>query len=274
MENGSSGENLRRIQEALQAAVAALSRFIPGKVKVDYKPGEGPVTEADRVANDALRKVLIHDGEGWLSEESVDDKQRLRKERVWVVDPLDGTREFVAGIPEWCVSVALVEHGRAVAGGVCNPAKGELILGSLATGVKLNGKAARASERESLAGALVLASRSEVKRGEWDRFRSAPFTIRPLGSVAYKLALVAAGVADATWTLVPKHEWDVAAGVALVEAAGGFARDLRSAPVEFNSVSALFSGLVAGGPRLREPITSFLAGHIETRNLEGFSEDA
>jgi myo-inositol-1(or 4)-monophosphatase len=258
MKNGSSPEPLLRIRQALQAAVAAVSHFIPGNVEAHYKPGQDPVTEADRVANDVLREVLVQDGEGWLSEESVDDKQRLGKERIWVVDPLDGTREFVDGIPEWCVSVALVEHGRAVAGGICNPATGQLILGSLEAGVTLNGKTVRASQRESLAGALVLASRSEVKRGEWDCFRSAPFTIRPLGSIAYKLALVAAGLADATWTLVPKHEWDVAAGVALVEAAGGFVRDLRGALVEFNSASALLSGLMAGGPGLREPIASIL----------------
>jgi myo-inositol-1(or 4)-monophosphatase len=261
MGNTSSLVTLLRIQEALQAAAHAVSRFVPGNVKADYKPGQGPVTEADRVTNDVLREVLVRDGEGWLSEESVDDKQRLGKERVWIVDPLDGTREFVAGIPEWCVSVAMVEQGRAIAGGVCNPATGELILGSLEAGVTLNGKTVRASLRESLAGALVLASRSEVKRGEWDCFRSAPFTIRSVGSVAYKLALVAAGVADATWTLVPKHEWDVAAGVALVEAAGGFVNDPKSASVQFNSASALLSGLVAGGPRLKEPITSWLASH-------------
>jgi len=258
MKNGSNEEALLRIQKALRAAVSAVSRFVPGKVKADYKPGQDPVTEADRVSNEVLRDSLIREGEGWLSEESVDDKQRLSKERVWVVDPLDGTREFVAGIPEWCVSVALVEQGRAVAGGVCNPVTGELILGSREAGVTLNGKAVQASQRDSLAGALVLASRSEVNRGEWDRFRDAPFTIRPMGSVAYKLALVSAGLADATWTLVPKHEWDVAAGVALVEAAGGFVIDLKSASVQFNSASALLSGLVAGGPRLREPISSIL----------------
>lgn len=274
MKNVSHAEALLRIQEALRSAVAAVTQFVPGNVEASYKAGQDPVTEADRVANDVLREVLVRDGEGWLSEESVDDKQRLGKERVWVVDPLDGTREFVAGIPEWCVSVALVEQGRAVAGGICNPATGELILGSLETGVTLNGQTVRASQRASLAGALVLASRSEVNRGEWDRFRSASFTIRPLGSVAYKLALVAAGVADATWTLVPKHEWDVAAGVALVEAAGGFVHDLRSAPVKFNSASALLSGLVAGGPMLRASITSFLGAHTQTRSLEEPSEDA
>jgi len=258
MKNGSNEEALLRIQEALRAAVSAVSRFVPGNVRADYKPGQDPVTEADRVANEVLRKVLLREGEGWLSEESVDDKQRLGKDRVWVVDPLDGTREFVAGIPEWCVSVGLVEQGRAVAGGICNPATDELILGSRETGVTLNGKPVQASQREGLAGALVLASRSEVKRGEWDRFRGAPFTIRPMGSVAYKLARVAAGLADATWTLVPKHEWDVAAGVALVEAAGGFVRDPKSASVRFNSASALLSGLVAGGPWLREAITTIL----------------
>ncbi len=258
---------LFRIHEALQAAVCAISRFIPGNVKADYKPGQDPVTEADRVANDVLRGILVKDEEGWLSEESADDQQRLSKERVWVVDPLDGTREFVAGIPEWCVSVALIDQGRAVAGGICNPATEELILGSLETGVTLNGRAVRASQRADLAGALVLASRSEVKRGEWDRFRSAPFTIRPMGSVAYKLALVAAGEADATWTLVPKHEWDVAAGVALVEAAGGFAGDLKSGSVRFNSASPLLSGLVAGGPRLKEQITSFLCGCAQIQDL-------
>ena len=260
MKNGSNQETLHRIEEALQAAVSAVAHFIPGSVKADYKPGQDPVTEADRVSNEVLRKILVRDGEGWLSEESVDDKQRLNQDRVWVVDPLDGTREFVAGIPEWCVSVALVEQGCAVAGGICNPATRETVLGSLESGVTLNGQAVRGSQRESLAGALVLASRSEVNRGEWERFRSAPFTIRPMGSVAYKLGLVAAGVADATWTLVPKHEWDVAAGVALVQAAGGFVQDPGNDPVKFNSASALLTGLVAGGPRLREEITSFLGG--------------
>lgn len=269
MRRGSNPESLVRIQEALQAAVSAVARFVPGRVDADYKPGHDPVTEADRVANSVLREALVRKGEGWLSEESIDDKERLSKERVWVVDPLDGTREFVGGIPEWCVSVALVERERAVAGGICNPATSELILGSLETGVTLNGKPVRASQRETLERALVLASRSEVKRGEWERFRNAPFIVRAVGSVAYKLALVASGVADATWTLVPKHEWDVAAGVVLVEAAGGFVVDLKSDLIRFNSPSALLSGLVAGGPRLREQITSFLRGYIGTGDPVG-----
>lgn len=265
MRDSSSTETLERIQEALNAAARALSPFAPAAVKADQKAsGRGPVTEADRAANKVLREVLIRDGEGWLSEESVDDLERLRKRRVWVVDPLDGTLEFVAGIPEWCVSVAMVEDGRAVAGGISNPATGEIFLGSLEVGLRYNGKPAHASQRSSLEGAVVLASRSEVKRGEWERFRGGPFAVRPVGSVAYKLALVAAGLADATWTLSPKNEWDIAAGVALVEAAGGFAKRLSNSPPTFNNPSTLLPGFVACGPRLRGEVTSVLARHVRS----------
>jgi myo-inositol-1(or 4)-monophosphatase len=199
-------ETLTRIQEALERAAEAISPYVPGAVEVSYKSGDDPVTEADRVANRVLRHNLVRKGEGWLSEESADDLCRLETKRVWIVDPLDGTREFVAGIPEWCISVGLVEDGRAIAGGVCNPATGETFLGSVGCGLTYNGNAARCSQRENLTGATVLASRSEVKRGEWQQFQRAPFVVRAVGSVAYKLALVAAGLADATWTLCPKHE--------------------------------------------------------------------
>ena len=187
-------EILNRISEALGAAVDAISPFVPGAVKADQKSaGRGPVTEADRVSNRVLREYLLRDGEGWLSEETVDDLTRLDKKCVWVVDPLDGTLEFVEGIPEWCVSVAMVEKGRPVAGGICNPATGETFLGSLETGITYNGQPAHPSSRADLVGAVVLASRSEIKRGEWEQFRNDPIEVRPMGSVAYKLACVAAG---------------------------------------------------------------------------------
>lgn len=241
---------LRRIETALEAAVDVLRGFRADTVRVDHKPGAGPVTEADRAVNELLLRLLPDDDEGWLSEESRDDAARLRRRRVWAVDPLDGTREFVAGIPEWCVSVGLLEDGRPVAGGVANPATGEVFLGSLDTGVTYNGRPARVSERRGLDGAVVLASRSEFDRGEWERFRGAAFKVRPVGSVAYKLALVAAGLADATWTLVPKHEWDVAAGAALVLAGGGcvHARDW-SVPA-FNQPQPRLTGLIAHPPAL------------------------
>jgi myo-inositol-1(or 4)-monophosphatase len=251
--------DLERIHEALQKAVAAISAFVPGSVKADQKPlGRGPVTEADRTADRVLREVLLREGEGWLSEESTDDLARLDKQRVWVVDPLDGTLEFVAGIPEWCVSIALIEKGEAIAGGISNPSTGEEFLGSIASGLTYNGKRTHSSALTKIEGAVVLASRSEVKRGEWKPFRNAPIVIRPTGSVAYKLALVAAGLADTTWTLTPKSEWDVAAGVALVKAGGGYVECLDGSAPTFNNRSPRLSGLIAGGAALREQIRALI----------------
>ncbi len=251
-------EVLRRIHEALEEADRAITPFSSGAIKVDFKSGDDPVTEADRRSNQVLFEVLVRNGEGWLSEESADDFSRLKKERVWVVDPLDGTREFTTGIPEWCISVGLVEDGRAIAGGIRNPATGETFLGSLESGLTYNGSEARCSERMCLNGATVLASRSEVKRGEWKRFQDQTFAVKPMGSVAYKLALVAAGIGDATWTLCPKNEWDVAAGVALIQSAGGVTERLDDTPLTFNNSNCLLPNLMAGGRGIAKQLASFL----------------
>lgn len=239
--------DLERIRRALRLAERVLRPYTPGRVGFEEKSERGdPVTAADRAVDAALRESLPTGGEAWLSEETRDALTRLSVHRVWVVDPLDGTREFVEGLPEWCVSVGLVEGGVPVAGGVVNPATGERYVGSVETGVTLNGDPVRVSDRKSLEGAAVLASRSEVGRGEWDRYRDGPFEVRPCGSVAYKLARVAAGQADATWTLVPKNEWDVAAGVALVRAAGGTVVHRDGAEPTFNRPDTLLPDLVAG----------------------------
>jgi myo-inositol-1(or 4)-monophosphatase len=253
---------LDRIQAAVEAAREVFGRFTPGEIAAEYKAGHDPVTEADRALDSVLRKNLLRDDEGWLSEESVDDLARLDRERVWVVDPLDGTREFVQGIPEFCVSIAMVERGQPVAGGICNPATNEVFLGAVGCGLTYNGAAACASQRKELGGALVLASRSETKRGEWLQFQNAPFKIQPMGSVAYKLARVSAGLADVTFTLTPKNEWDIAGGAALIASAGGFVQTLNSR-LTLNRKDCLIDGLVACGPRLKDELLQFLAPHVQ-----------
>src|SRR5450631_1965529 len=268
MSSSNSQETLERIHAALEAARVVLNRFTPGAIETEYKVGHDPVTEADRAVDDILRKTLLRPGEGWLSEETVDDFTRLDKSRVWVVDPLDGTREFVEGIPEFCVSIAMVENGRPVAGGICNPATKEVFLGSLDSGLTYNGTPAQASQRKDLEGAVILASRSETKRGEWKQFENAPFKVRPMGSVAYKLALVSAGLADATFTLTPKNEWDIAAGAALVESAGGFVRTLENQALVCNHRSPLLSGLIAGGPLLRNQLRELLSAQLPAHSSE------
>jgi myo-inositol-1(or 4)-monophosphatase len=263
MPQASSQETLTRINDALKAAASAISLFIPSDMKVEHKSGgRGPVTEADHASNRVLYEALVRPGEGWLSEETVDDLVRLEQQRVWVVDPLDGTAEFVAGIPEWCISVAMVENGRPVAGGICNPVTGEIFLGARGGGLTYNGQPAAVSTKTGLAGTVVLSSRSELKRGEWERFRDSGFEIRPMGSVAYKLALVAAGRADATWTLTPKNEWDVAAGVALLEASGGVGRSSANLSLEFNRKSPTIPGLFACGRNLAQDVADLLHAYV------------
>jgi myo-inositol-1(or 4)-monophosphatase len=262
--NSKYSDILVRIDAALEAARGVFARFTPGAIETEYKIGHDPVTEADRAVDSAMRQILLRDGEGWLSEESADDMTRLSKSRVWVVDPLDGTREFVQGIPEFCVSIGFVEDGRPVAGGICNPATNETIVGAIDTGVSYNGKPAKPSQRTTLKGSLILASRSEVKRGEWQQFLSSDYQIRPMGSVAYKLGLVSAGLADITFTLTPKNEWDVAAGAALVASSGGFVATLDGAPLQCNRKDPLLSGLLASGPFMREELLAAVQSHIPT----------
>lgn len=239
--------DLVRIREALLEAAAVLRRFRPETVAVRYKTATSPVTEADDAADAVLRRALLAPGEGWLSEETPDDPARLACRRVWVVDPLDGTREFLAGVDEWCVAVGLVEDGGAVAGGIYNPCRDEMVLGARGLGVTLNGRPVRASARTALEGATVLVSRWALRRAAGRRLLGRGFRVVPVGPVAYALALVAAGRADAMWSRSAKAEWDVAAGAALVLAAGGHASTWEGDPLRFNRWPPRVPGIVACG---------------------------
>jgi myo-inositol-1(or 4)-monophosphatase len=247
-------DDLDRIRRALDTAGPILARFASDGAHVDLKSGGDPVTEADLAVDAALREQLLRPGEGWLSEETADDASRLARVRCWIVDPLDGTKEFVMGIPEWGVSIGLVIDGEAMAGGFLNPLSGLHVVGAVGQGCWSSGRACTVRDGDGLAGMEVLASRSETSRGEWKQFADDAFTVKPTGSVAYKFAMVAAGETDATWTLVPKSEWDVAGGVALVRAAGGEVIVNDGSAPRFNREDVRLPGLIAAGPRRMQAI--------------------
>jgi myo-inositol-1(or 4)-monophosphatase len=169
------------------------------------------------------------------------------------VDPLDGTKEFITGVPEFCVAIALVERGRPVLGVTYNPVKREMFSAARGTGCYLNRRRVRVTRRRSIAGASVLASRSETARGEWEVFRGR-LKVSPTGSVAYKLALVAAGRADATFSRTPKSEWDIAAGAALIAEAGGCMTDIRGRELRFNRRNVLVEGILADNRVLHQKL--------------------
>jgi myo-inositol-1(or 4)-monophosphatase len=261
--NGATNEFARELEAAREAALAAgeiLERHYRDRgFKVDQKGKDNPVTTADFEADHRLKEML-HGGfpeYGWLSEETADDGARLRYERVWIVDPLDGTKEFIKGIPEFVVAIALAERGVPVLGVTYNPIRHEMFSGARGTGVQLNGQRVRVTPRGSIENATVLASRSETSRGEWKAYEDR-IKIDPIGSVAYKLALVAAGRADATFTLTPKSEWDIASGTALVLEAGGRITDLDGRDFRFNQDPPKLKGFVASNGLIQDAIERML----------------
>jgi myo-inositol-1(or 4)-monophosphatase len=241
-------ELVDRIDRALASAESVFASLDVSRVTEMRKAGGDPLTHIDLALDRVLRDSLQAEGEGWLSEETADDLSRLDTDLVWIVDPLDGTREFIDGLPEFCFSVATVVDGAPIAGGVVNPAAGIRVVGAVGVGVSCNYEPVSHSASLPLEESRVLASRSEVMRGQWDVVESAGISVEPMGSVAYKMARVAAGLDRATWTPVPKHEWDVAGGAALLAAVGGSAVGLEGETLVFNQPRPWFSGVIAVPP--------------------------
>lgn len=261
--------NSRLLDDTVQitrAAGAAIMRYYRAAFDVRDKAPDNPVTDADLAADTLLREQLLTllPEAGWLSEETADNPARLDRQLVWVVDPLDGTKEFVLGIPEFAVSVALVEAGRPIIGVIYNPASAELYTAERGAGVRYNGATVGVSHRRIFDGARVDASRSERKRGEFEPFE-AQVNVRTMGSIAYKLARVAAAQTDATWSRGPKNEWDICAGALLVDEAGGRCVNLDDEPFNFNRPEGpLVNGLIADNGHLHDAVVAALAPHRAT----------
>jgi myo-inositol-1(or 4)-monophosphatase len=237
--------------EAARTGGAIVRKYYKGDYAVTEKAPDNPLTVADTEADAAIKRVCLgaFPDDGWLSEETKDSPERLTRRRVWIVDPLDGTKEFTQHIPEFCVCVALAVDGVVEVAVSFNPATDKLFAARRGHGTTLNGDPVHCTPKTELASAVVLASRSEAKRGEWKDYEP-HMQAKLTGSVAYKFALIAAGEADATFSLTPKNEWDICAGTLLVEEAGGVVTDRYGRPLTFNNRETLLPGLIAAGPGL------------------------
>jgi myo-inositol-1(or 4)-monophosphatase len=247
MEENDLTRELALAKKAARAAGEILRGYWKREgLKVGSKGHDNPVTQADLEADSAIKKLLRDPfpSYGWLSEETVDNDDRLKCRRVWIVDPLDGTKEFINGIPEFAVAIALIEDAVPILGVTYNPIKREMYWSARGVGCHLNTLSVKVTRKRTLQGAAVLASRSEVGRGEWNVF-DGTMKVVPTGSVAYKLAMVAGGKADATFTRSPKSEWDIASGAALVAHAGGTITDIKGRALRFNQRNVLLQGLIA-----------------------------
>ncbi|HET9597765.1 MAG TPA: 3'(2'),5'-bisphosphate nucleotidase CysQ [Anaeromyxobacteraceae bacterium] len=234
-----------------RAAGEVLLRHRAAGVTAGAKASGEVVTAADLEADRVIRAGLAaaFPGDALLSEETPDDPARLGCDRVWIVDPIDATSDYAAGGREHAVSIGLAIRGEAVLGVVHDPATGESFAGVVGEGAWLGGRAARVSDAADAHTAALTVSRKEWGRG-LDR-RCQGMRVRPVSSVAYKMARVGVGLDDGMFSDRPRKEWDVCAGVAIVLAGGGRVTLLDGAPVAFNRASVrLPMGIVVAGPAL------------------------
>lgn len=250
-------EELSLAQEAACEAGAVIACLFKGTYDIREKGKGDPVTSADLRANQVIRERIRKrfSSDAWLSEEDADDRSRLGAHRVWIVDPLDGTREFIQGVPQFCVSIGLSVDGHSVLGVVYNPMTKELFAAAEGQGTSINGERLWIADG-SAGGRRVLVSRSEPRR-KYEEL-AATFSLESMGSIAYRMACVALGKADATITFRRVKEWDVCGGTAIVEQAGGLVIDGEGNPPRFNRREPLLQRLVGGRPGLVQEVQKLL----------------
>ena len=234
---------------AIKKASDVILKYYDSSYNIKMKGKGNPVTEADIEADDILKDILMGETPdfGWLSEETRDSKSRLDKTRVWVVDPLDGTKEFVEGVPNFVISIGLVENGKPILGTIYNPITKELFSAYKNNGTSLNGKKYTISKKDEFDIMSMLNSRSETKAKLWEPYKNYFKEIIPIGSIAYKLALVAAGKSDMVASLKPKNEWDICAGHCLINESGGKLITSLGEEITYNNQNTLITpGLSAG----------------------------
>lgn len=250
--DGKLDADLELVRTAAREAGELAMRYFRRDPQVWMKAGNSPVTEGDLAVDRLLRDRLsaARPDYGWLSEETADSSERLSALRTFVVDPIDGTRGFIAGSAEWCVSVAIVEDGRPVVGVLDCPAKKEIYAARAGGGAALNGKAIAVREPagERLVGgpkALIRAMPEAARR----HFAAVPY----IPSLAYRLAMVARGAIDATFVKPNSHDWDLAAADLILAEAGGAVLDRHGETLFYARRETRQGTLVAGsGPLLDE----------------------
>ena len=227
-----------------------------GWQKTDDERVDDPVTRADLEADASIRSgLLAHFPDDGIVTEEAEDIPARSGDRTWIVDPVDGTREFVDRVPDFAVSIALVEAGVPIVAVVANPVAGITVCAARGAGSWRNGEPVRVNDCSDLARAAAIASRSETKRGDWDPFGDWFAGVRKMGSIAWKLSAIACGVGDLNISVRPKHAWDVCAGDLLVREAGGVYFDREGRAASYEDPHALLPGRVAGP---RELVLRFL----------------
>ncbi len=241
-----------------EAGALALDYF-KGDPRRWNKHDQSVVTEADIAVDEFLfeRLTAYRPDYGWLSEEREDDGSRHQTKRVFVVDPIDGTRAFVERGDEWVISIGIVENGASVAGVLYNPVRDELWSAFSGGGAFYNGERLRVSDATELQSATVSASRKAMARAGLAETEF-PTDHRFLRSLAHRLARVAKGDVDAALATPGSADWDLAAALLIVQEAGGQVSDFEGGPIRLNGATARHPAFIAAGPGLHGVILKLI----------------
>ena len=242
------------IDVARQAGALALECQARG-LTVASKDDRSPVTDGDFAVNALLKERLLgaRPDYGWLSEETVDNPDRLQKRRVFVVDPIDGTTAYLNKEPWFTVSLAVVEDGRPVAGAVYAPALDHLYSGEAGGTPQFNGSAIRVGSRRELERCAMLIDHRALNAAGWP-----PMEVARRNSIALRLCLVAGDGFDAAASVSTLHEWDLAAGHLIAALAGAAVTDCRGAPLAYNRANPAAHGLICANDALHSLILETL----------------
>ncbi|MBO6755234.1 MAG: 3'(2'),5'-bisphosphate nucleotidase CysQ [Roseibium sp.] len=243
-------EDLALLEEAARRAGDIALTFFGGDPKTWFKGNKSPVSEADMEVDGYLAEVLrlARPEYGWLSEESADTADRLGRDRVFIVDPIDGTRAFLAGGDEWTVSLSVVERGRPVVGVLFCPVREEMFLAARGGGARLNGEPIRGTGTTGISGASLSGPHSVVANQEV--LASGFERTRNIRSLAYRLALVASGRVDVAVARAGPSDWDLAAADLLVQEAGGKLTDFAGNALTYNRETTRHPALIAAPVQL------------------------
>ena len=250
-----------RLAAALREAGALALKTFRGNVRRWTKGKNSPVCEADIAVNGFLREKLKSPGYGWLSEETEDDPTRLQARRLFIVDPIDGTRAYLADRQDWSISAALVEDGRPVAAAVYAPVNDEMFVAIAGRGATINGARMAASRGHDLAGAKVAGPASYLERVA--ALGAAISPVAKIHSLALRLTRVAQGQIDAAFASVNGHDWDLAAADLLVHEAGGKLTTISGMPLTYNLPRPIHGALLAAGSKRHEAMLQLLRQHAE-----------
>jgi myo-inositol-1(or 4)-monophosphatase len=229
------------VREAGQIAL----KYFRGSIRSWTKGHDSPVSEADIAVDEFLRARLSREGFGWLSEESQDDRTRLSAECLFIVDPIDGTRSYLAGREDWSIVAAVVDKGRPVAAAVYAPVDDELYLAASGQGATRNGSRIVTTGGSALAGARIAGPKSML-----DRLTSIdPETIHEpkIHSLALRMTRVAEGRIDAAFASINAYDWDLAAADLLVHEAGGAMTNLTGEALVYNLHDPVHGAILAAG---------------------------